>query len=106
MTKNVAEGRRLIEAAGDAGDRLGQRLAAIGYITGEFGAFDPIKARDLLRQASQAGDAPAMLFYAHMLDGGLARPRRPRRRGRSAAPRGDRRTDRRAGALGILALAQ
>ena len=33
-----------------------------------------MKARDLLRQAAQAGDAPAMLFYAHMLDGGLAGP--------------------------------
>ena len=74
VTKNVAEGRRLIETAADAGDRLGQRVAAIGYITGEFGAFDPIKARDLLRQASQGGDAPAMLFYAHMLDGGLGGP--------------------------------
>jgi TPR repeat protein len=74
VTKNVAEGRRLIETAADAGDRLGRRLAAIGYITGEFGAFDPIKARDLLRQASQGGDAPAMLFYAHMLDGGLGGP--------------------------------
>ena len=74
VTKNVAEGRRLIETAAEAGDRLGQRVAAIGYITGEFGAFDPIKARDLLRQASQGGDAPAMLFYAHMLDGGLGGP--------------------------------
>jgi TPR repeat protein len=74
---NVDQGRALIEKAAAEGDRSAQRVAAIGYIAGAFGVFDPAKARDLFAKAAAAGDAPAMLHYAYMLNGGIAGPQDP-----------------------------
>jgi formylglycine-generating enzyme required for sulfatase activity/TPR repeat protein len=74
VNKDVAEGRRLIETAASAGDRLAQRLAGIEYLTNDFGGVNPTKARELFRTSAQAGDAPAMLFYAFMLGMALGGP--------------------------------
>jgi formylglycine-generating enzyme required for sulfatase activity len=74
VNKDIAEGRRLIEAAVSAGDRLAQRLAGIAYLTNDFGGVNPTKARELFRMSAQAGDTPAMLFYAFMLGMALGGP--------------------------------
>jgi formylglycine-generating enzyme required for sulfatase activity/TPR repeat protein len=74
VNKDVAEGRRRIETAASAGDRLAQRLAGIAYLTNDFGGVNPTKARELFRTSAQAGDAPAMLFYAFTLGMALGGP--------------------------------
>jgi hypothetical protein len=43
VARDVESGRQLIEAAAAAGERTAQRLAALGYLTGEFGRLDPLK---------------------------------------------------------------
>jgi TPR repeat protein len=73
IAKNVEQGRRAIEEAAAAGDREAQRMAGIGYLSGQFGV-DPGKAREFLRQAAQAGDVPAMLFYSFTLGWAIGGP--------------------------------
>lgn len=71
VTKNVAEGRELIEAGVAAGDPQAQRLAAIGYLSGDLGMLDAPKAATLLKQAADSGDAMAMGIYARLLASGI-----------------------------------
>jgi tetratricopeptide (TPR) repeat protein len=75
INKNAEEGRKLIETAAAANEPMALRLSGIAAINAEFGSFNPVKARELLQKAIQAGDRYAPLFYAHMLDGGMAGPR-------------------------------
>ena len=42
MDRDVNEGRKLIEIAAGAGDRMAQRAAGFGHINGEFGSLDPV----------------------------------------------------------------
>ena len=72
--RDTAQGRKLIETAAAAGDRLAQRLAGIAYLTDDFGGVNPAKARELLRSAAQAGDAEAMFFAAFTLGMALGGP--------------------------------
>jgi formylglycine-generating enzyme required for sulfatase activity/TPR repeat protein len=74
VNQDVAEGRRLIEAAASAGDRLAQRLAGMAYLTNSFGGVNPTKAQELFRTSAQSGDAPAMLFNAFMRGMALGGP--------------------------------
>jgi len=74
IAKDLTRGRSLIEDAAAAGDRLAQRLAGIAYLSGEFGVVNAAKARTLFHSAAEAGDAPAMLFYAFMLSWALGGP--------------------------------
>ena len=74
ITKNVDEGRRLIEAATATGDPQAQRVAAIAYISAEFGSFDPGRAASLFKQAAEAGDPQAMFHYARVLSEGIGVP--------------------------------
>jgi len=60
ITKNVDEGRRLIEAAVATGDPQAQRVAAIAYMSAEFGSFQPDRAASLFKEAAEAGDPQAM----------------------------------------------
>ena len=71
MTSNPDEGRRLIEAGAAAGDRQALRFAGIGYLSGDFGTLDPVKAAELLQQAADAGDAMAAGVYSRMLAEGI-----------------------------------
>src|SRR5262249_33313572 len=76
LTKDEARGRKLIEDGAAAGDSYAQRLAAIGYLSREFGSYDPAKAVDLMRRAADGGDPGAMIQYARFLHtgfGGLTR---------------------------------
>lgn len=76
MAKDEQRGRELIEAGGAAGDPYALRLAAIGYLNSDFGAYDPVKAVDLMRRAADAGDPVAMMQLAYFIRtgrGGLAR---------------------------------
>jgi TPR repeat protein len=73
IIRNVEQGRRVIEEAAAAGDREAQRMAGIAYLSGQFGV-NPGKARDLLRQAAQAGDVGAMLFYSFTLGWAIGGP--------------------------------
>lgn len=70
IAKDVAAGRKILEAAASAGDRMAQRFIGVGNLSGDFGEVDPKKAREVFRAAAQAGDVPAMLFYSLTL--GLA----------------------------------
>ena len=74
ITKNVEEGRRLIEAAAASGDPQGQRVAAIALISAEFGSFQPDRAASLFKKAAEAGDPQAMFHYAHVLSEGIGVP--------------------------------
>ena len=53
------------------------RLAAAGYVSGEFGGtYDTVKAVDLLRKAADSGELIAMAQLAYCINtgrGGLAR---------------------------------
>jgi TPR repeat protein len=52
------------------------RLAAAGYVSGEFGAYDTVKAVDLLRRAADRGELIAMAQLAYCINtgrGGLSR---------------------------------
>ncbi len=76
LPKDVPQARRLIEDGVAAGDTYAMRLDAIGYLSGEFGARDPAKAFDLVRQAAEAGDPVAMAHLAWLYysgPGGIAR---------------------------------
>ena len=72
--KNVEEGRALLDAAASGGDRVAQRLAGIGYMSGEIGLINFVKARGLFQTASAAGDVPAMMTYSFMLGWGIRGP--------------------------------
>ena len=67
MAKDAQRGRELIEAGGAAGDPYALRLAAIGYLNSDFGAYDPVKAVDLMRRAADAGDPVAMMQLAYFI---------------------------------------
>src|SRR5580700_7429333 len=46
------------------------RAAGIGYLNGEFGVLDPIRGVVLIKRAAEAGDPPAMLYFAYLLSTG------------------------------------
>ncbi len=71
LPKDIAQGRALIEAGAAAGDTYAMRLAAAGHLDGTFGARDPAKAFNLIRQAADAGDPVAMAQLAWFYDSGL-----------------------------------
>lgn len=71
ITKNVEEGQRLIEAAAASGDPQAKRVAAIAYMSAEFGSFQPDRAASLFKEAAEAGDPQAMFHYAHILSEGI-----------------------------------
>src|SRR5262245_38275597 len=70
VDKDVNEGRRLIEVAAVAGDRMAQRAAGFGHINGEFGSLDPVTGVTWLKRAAEASDPQAMLHYAYLLSTG------------------------------------
>jgi TPR repeat protein len=70
VEKDVSEGRKLIEVAAVAGDRMAQRAAGLGRINGEFGSLDPVTGATWLKRAAEAGDPQAMLHYAYLLSTG------------------------------------
>jgi tetratricopeptide (TPR) repeat protein len=77
LPKDEAQGRRLIEDGAAAGDTYAMRLAAAGYLNREFsGAYDSVKAVDLVRKAADAGEPVAMAQLAYFIRtgrGGIAR---------------------------------
>jgi TPR repeat protein len=77
VPKDEPAGRKLIDDAVAAGEPYAIRLAAAGYVSGEFGGtYDTVKAVDLLRKAADAGDLVAMAQLAFCIDtgrGGLPR---------------------------------
>ena len=77
LPKDEASGRKLIEDAAAAGDPYAMRLAAAGYVSGEFGGtYDTVKAVNLLRTAADRGELIAMAQLAFCINtgrGGLAR---------------------------------
>src|ERR1700751_4116371 len=76
VPKDEPAGRKLIDDAVAAGEPYAMRLAAAGYVSGEFGAYDTVKAVDLLRRAADSGDLVAMAQYAFAINtgrGGLIR---------------------------------
>ena len=70
VAQDLGQGKKLIETAAAAGDRMAQRAVGIGYLNGDFGALDPATGAGLLRRAADAGDPPAMLQYAFLLSTG------------------------------------
>jgi TPR repeat protein len=72
VDKNLDEGKRLIEGVAARGDRMAQRVAGIAHNNGEFGALDPAKGAAFLTTAANAGDPPAMLYFANLLANGAA----------------------------------
>jgi TPR repeat protein len=77
VPKDEVAGRKLIEDGVAAGDPYAMRLAAAGYVSGEFGgAYDTVKAVDLLRKAADRGELIAMAQLAFGFNtgrGGLTR---------------------------------
>jgi uncharacterized protein len=77
LPKDEAAGRKLIEDAAEAGDTYAMRLAAAGYVSGEFGGtYNTVKAVDLLHRAAAAGEPIAMAQLAYCIKtgrGGLTR---------------------------------
>nr|WP_041756820.1 SEL1-like repeat protein [Bradyrhizobium sp. ORS 278] len=78
VPKDEAAGRKLIDDAVAAGDPYAMRLAAAGYVSGEFGGtYDTVKAVDLLRRAAEiGGDAVVLAQLAFCINtgrGGLTR---------------------------------
>src|SRR6185295_2362629 len=77
LPKDEPAGRKLIDDAVAAGEPYAMRLAAAGYVSGEFGGtYDTIKAVDLLRRAADSGELIAMAQLAYCINtgqGGLAR---------------------------------
>jgi tetratricopeptide (TPR) repeat protein len=71
LPKDVPQARRLIETGAAAGDSYAMRLAAVGYLSGEFGSRDPAKAFDFMRRAADAGDPVAMTHLAWFYYSGL-----------------------------------
>src|SRR5260221_13268210 len=70
VDKDVNGGRKLIEAAAGAGDRMAQRAAGFGHINGEVGSLDSVTGVMWLKRAAEAGDPPALLHYAYLLSTG------------------------------------
>ena len=77
LPKDEAAGRKLIDDGVAAGEPYAIRLAAAGYVGGEFGGtYDTVKAVDLLRRAADAGELVAMAQFAYCINtgrGGLTR---------------------------------
>jgi uncharacterized protein len=77
VPKDETAGRKLIDDAVAAGEPYAMRLAAAGYVSGEFGGtYDTVKAVDLLRRAADKGEVIAMAQFAYCINtgrGGLAR---------------------------------
>src|SRR5204863_10078886 len=77
LLKDETAGRKLIDDAIAAGEPYAMRLAAAGYVSGEFGgAYDTVKAVDLLRRAAEGGEPIAMAQLAYCIHtgrGGLTR---------------------------------
>ena len=77
LPKDETAGRKLIDDAVAAGEPYAMRLAAAGYVSGEFGGtYDTVKAVDLLRRAADSGELIAMAQLAYCINtgrGGLAR---------------------------------
>jgi TPR repeat protein len=77
LPKDEAAGRKLIDDGVAAGQPYAMRLAAAGYVSGEFGGtHDYVKAVDLLRKSADSGDFIAMAQYAYCINtgrGGLTR---------------------------------
>jgi TPR repeat protein len=77
LPKDETAGRKLIDDAVAAGEPYAIRLAAAGYVSGEFGGtYDTVKAVDLLRRAADSGELIAMAQLAYCINtgrGGLAR---------------------------------
>jgi uncharacterized protein len=77
LPKDETAGRKLIDDAVAAGEPYAMRLAAAGYVSGEFGGtFDTVKAVDLLRRAADGGELIAMAQLAYCINtgrGGLSR---------------------------------
>jgi TPR repeat protein len=77
LPKDETAGRKLIDDAVAAGEPYAMRLAAAGYVSGEFGGtFDTVKAVDLLRRSADGGEFIAMAQLAYCIDtgrGGLSR---------------------------------
>jgi uncharacterized protein len=77
LPRDEMAGRKLIDDAVAAGEPYAMRLAAAGYVSGEFGGtFDTVKAVDLLRRSADGGDIIAMAQLAYCIDtgrGGLTR---------------------------------
>jgi len=77
LPKDQTAGRKLIDDAVAAGEPYAMRLAAAGYVSGEFGGtFDTVKAVDLLRRSADAGELIAMAQLAYCINtgrGGLSR---------------------------------
>jgi TPR repeat protein len=77
LPKDETAGRKLIDDAVAAGEPYAMRLAAAGYVSGELGgAYDTVKAVDLLRRAADRGEIVAMAQLAYCIHtgrGGLAR---------------------------------
>jgi TPR repeat protein len=70
VPKDLAEGKRLIEAAAARGDPMAQRATGIGYLGGEFGVLDPFKGASFIKSAADAGDPAAMLHHAYLMSTG------------------------------------
>jgi TPR repeat protein len=76
VPKDETAGRKLIDDAVAAGEPYAMRLAAAGYVSGEFGTYDTVKAVDLLRRAADSGELIAMAQLAYCINtgrGGLTR---------------------------------
>jgi TPR repeat protein len=77
LPKDETVGRKLIDDGVAAGEPYAMRLAAAGYVSGEFGGtYDTVKAVDLLRRAADSGELIAMTQYAYCINtgrGGLTR---------------------------------
>ena len=77
LPKDETAGRKLIDDAVAAGEPYAMRLAAAGYVSGEFGGtYDTVKAVDLLRRAADSGELIAMAQLAYCINtgrGGLTR---------------------------------
>jgi len=77
LPKDQTAGRKLIDDAVAAGEPYAMRLAAAGYVSGEFGGtFDTVKAVDLLRRSADGGELIAMAQLAYCINtgrGGLSR---------------------------------
>lgn len=77
LPRDEAAGRKLIDDGVAAGEPYAMRLAAAGYVGGEFGGtYDTVKAVDLLRRAADSGELIAMAQFAYCINtgrGGLAR---------------------------------
>jgi TPR repeat protein len=66
LTRNVAEGHRLMERAAAAGEVGALRVMGQGYVTGWSDAIDFAKAISYLTKASDRGDVKATFLLAEM----------------------------------------